>query len=105
MLTRYQAYEVAVRNGWMQLDEVRNQEGKNPLGLEFVRLGLDTVIYDPKSKQMYTPNTKEWTSINEAMKGGEKDEGRNPIQSEDGQEGTDGDRLRERGGPGQQDTA
>ena len=105
MLTRYQAYEVAVRNGWMQLDEVRNQEGKNPLGLEFVRLGLDTVIYDPKSKQMYTPNTKEWTSINEAMKGGEKDESRDSIQSENGQEGTGGDGLRERGGPGQQDTA
>ena len=64
-----------------------------------------SLIYDPKSKQMYTPNTKEWTSINEAMKGGEKDEDRNPIQSEDGQEGIDGNGLRERGGPGQQDTA
>lgn len=70
ILDRYQAYEVAVKNGWMQLDEVRYQEGRNPLGLDFVRLGLDTVIYDPKSKNIYTPNTKEWASLEETEKGG-----------------------------------
>lgn len=62
MLSRYQAYEIAVRNGWMQLDEVRYDEGRNPLGLKFIRLGLDMVIYDPKSEMIYTPNTKEWAS-------------------------------------------
>lgn len=68
MLSRYQAYEIAVRNGWMQLDEVRYDEGRNPLGLKFIRLGLDTVIYDPESKMIYTPNTKEWASVKQ--KGG-----------------------------------
>lgn len=68
MLSRYQAYEVAVRNGWMQLDEVRYDEGRNPLGLNFIRLGLDTVIYDPASKMIYTPNTKEWAAVKQ--KGG-----------------------------------
>lgn len=78
MLARYQAYEVAVRNGWMQLDEVRYEEGRNPLGLNFIRLGLDTVIYDPESKMIYTPNTKAWASITEKG-GGEPIAGRNPI--------------------------
>lgn len=68
MLSRYQAYEVAVKNGWMQLDEVRYEEGRNPLGLKFIRLGLDTVIYDPNTGLIYTPNTKEWTDT--GMKGG-----------------------------------
>lgn len=68
MLSRYQAYEIAVRNGWMQLDEVRYDEGRNPLGLKFIRLGLDTVIYDPESKMIYTPNTKEWAKVEQ--KGG-----------------------------------
>lgn len=77
MLARYQAYEVAVRNGWMQLDEVRYEEGRNPLGLNFIRLGLDTVIYDPESKMIYTPNTKAWASITEKG-GGEPIAGRNP---------------------------
>ena len=76
MLARYQAYEVAVRNGWMQLDEVRYEEGRNPLGLNFIRLGLDTVIYDPESKMIYTPNTKAWASITEKG-GGEPIAGRN----------------------------
>lgn len=77
MLSRYQAYEVAVRNGWMQLDEVRYDEGRNPLGLNFIRLGLDTVIYDPESKMIYTPNTKEWASV-EQKGGGEPIAGRDP---------------------------
>lgn len=76
MLARYQEYEVAVRNGWMQLDEVRYEEGRNPLGLNFIRLGLDTVIYDPESKMIYTPNTKAWASITEKG-GGEPIAGRN----------------------------
>lgn len=63
ILARYQAYETAVRNGWMQPDEIRYEEGMNPLGLDFVRLGLDTVIYDPETKTIYTPNTKEWTDL------------------------------------------
>ncbi len=65
ILTRYQAYEVAVRNGWMQLDEVRYEEGRNPLDLKFIRLGLDTVIYDPVKKEIYTPNTKKWVKFDE----------------------------------------
>lgn len=76
MLSRYQAYEVAVRNGWMQLDEVRYDEGRNPLGLKFIRLGLDTVIYDPESKMIYTPNTKEWAKV-EQKGGGKPNEGGN----------------------------
>lgn len=98
ILTRYQAYEIAVRNGWMQLDEVRYGEGRNALGLDFVRLGLDTVIYDPKSKEIYTPNTKEWASI---RRGGETDASGN----QSGPNPDDGDGLRERDREGQQDPA
>lgn len=76
MLSRYQAYEVAVRNGWMQLDEVRYEEGRNPLGLKFIRLGLDTVIYDPETQMIYTPNTKEWAKV-EQKGGGVLNAGRN----------------------------
>lgn len=57
-LSHYQAYEIAVKNGWMQLDEVRYEEGRNPLGLKFIRLGLDTVIYDPESKRSTRPTPR-----------------------------------------------
>lgn len=52
-------------------------EGRNPLGLKFIRLGLDTVIYDPESRMIYTPNTKEWASIDQKG-GGEPIAGRDP---------------------------
>ena len=68
LLARYQAYEVAVKNGWMQPDEIRYEEGRNPLGLKFIRLGLDTVLYDPESGMIYTPNTNEQIKL--AGKGG-----------------------------------
>lgn len=63
MLDRYQAYETALRAGWVQGDEIRSEEGRNPLGLNFIPLGLDRVFYNPKTRMIYTPNTKEWTEI------------------------------------------
>lgn len=68
MLDRYQAYQSAVHTGWLTPEEVRQSEGLNPLGMDFVLLGLDNVIYSPKNKMIYTPNTKEWTEMGE--KGG-----------------------------------
>lgn len=33
------------------------QEDLAPLGLSWIRLGLQDVLYDPKTKRIYTPNT------------------------------------------------
>lgn len=55
-LARYQAYEIALRNNFLQLDEVRYAEDKEPLGFEYMRLGLNDVLYDSKTKTVYTPN-------------------------------------------------
>lgn len=56
MEKRFRAYETAGRNGFMQIDEIRLKENLPPLGLDFVRLGLQDVLYDPKSRQFYMPN-------------------------------------------------
>ena len=40
----------------MQIDEIRLRENLPPLGLDFVRLGLQDVLYDPETKQFYMPN-------------------------------------------------
>ena len=55
-LSRYQAYEIALRNNFLQLDEVRYLEDKAPLGFDFMKLGLNDVLYDVKSNMVYTPN-------------------------------------------------
>ena len=77
---RFRAYEIATRNGIMQVDEVRYMEDLEPLGLEFIKLGLQDVLYNPKTKEIYTPNTNKSTNIDNPsneLKGGERDEDRN----------------------------
>lgn len=65
---RYEAYEIAYKNNWLQVDEIRQNEDMKPLGFNFVRLGLDSVLYDPKTGEVYTPNTGEKTNINKQRK-------------------------------------
>ncbi|CEG26003.1 phage portal protein [Bacillus sp. B-jedd] len=83
MLKRYQAYEIAIKNGFMQWDEVRYIEDLEPYGVDFIKLGLQDVLYNPKTKEIYTPNTNKSTKIDEpapALGGGDDDENRNPRE-------------------------
>jgi HK97 family phage portal protein len=91
---RFKAYELAVKNGIFQTDEVRTKEGLEPLGLDFIKLGLQDVLYNPKTQEIYTPNTNKLmkmgeqpqpvagespsTGENPPPEGGEADEDRNP---------------------------
>lgn len=75
---RYKAYEIGLRNNFLQVDEVRDKEDLEPLGINWIRLGLDSVLYDPKTNTVYTPNTNETKKMSEQiMKGGEGNENRN----------------------------
>ena len=57
VLKRYQAYEIASRNGFMQIDEIRFKENLPPLGIDFVKLGLQDVLYYPNKEGMtFVPN-------------------------------------------------
>lgn len=62
---RFRAYETASKNGFMQIDEIRLKENLPPLGLDFVRLGLQDVLYDPETKTFYTPNMNTTGKINQ----------------------------------------
>ena len=59
MKERFEAYQVALDANFMGVDEVRYEEDMAPLGLTWIKLGLDTVLYDPKTKLIYTPNTNQ----------------------------------------------
>lgn len=61
---RYKAYEIALKNSFMQIEEVRFKEDLKPLGLEFLKLGLQDVFYNPETKDVYTPNTNKTTKLN-----------------------------------------
>lgn len=57
MKERYDAYEVAVRNNILQVDEIRREEDYEPLGFNFIKLGLQDVLLNPETMEVYTPNT------------------------------------------------
>ena len=57
MQSRFAAYKTALDANFMQIDEVRYAEDMEPLGLEWIRLGLQDVLYDPKTHELFTPNT------------------------------------------------
>lgn len=57
MVSRFNAYSVALQNNIMSIDEVRYREDLPPLGFNFMRLGLADVLYDPKTGRIITPNT------------------------------------------------
>jgi HK97 family phage portal protein len=65
--TRYEAYKMGIDANFLQPDEIRYMEDLEPLGLDFIKLGLDSVLYYPKTKTVYTPNTDKTNNL----KGGE----------------------------------
>lgn len=64
---RYEAYQTALKNSFLRIDEVREKEGLQPIGFNFVQLGLDSVLYDPEKGTVYTPNTNALTQMDSGM--------------------------------------
>ncbi|MDE5772815.1 MAG: phage portal protein [Ruminococcus sp.] len=54
---RYEAYQIAVKNHILQVDEIRREEDYEPLGFNFVTMGLGDVLLNPKTMEVFTPNT------------------------------------------------
>nr|DAY18870.1 MAG TPA: portal protein [Caudoviricetes sp.] len=76
---RFRAYETASRNGFLQLDEIRLKENMPPLGLDFIRLGLQDVLYTPKTGEFYVPNMNQTGGLNQPKKGDDMDESGNKV--------------------------
>ncbi len=73
IVKRYTAYKTGLEANFLQLDEVRYAEDLPPLGVNFIKLGLNDVLYDPANKTIYTPNTNAFTSFGEG--GGNRNAG------------------------------
>lgn len=69
---RYEAYKIAVSEGWLTRNEVRYKEDMNKLeGLDVINLGLGSVLLDPETGEIYTPNTNTSKKLNNKVEGGE----------------------------------
>lgn len=61
---RYEAYKIGLEKNFLQIDEVREKEDLEPIGFEWITLGLDQVLLNPKTGQIYTPNTNALQDMN-----------------------------------------
>lgn len=66
ILKRYQAYKTGLECNVLQIDEARYKEDLPPLGLNWIKLGLQDVLYDPKTKTIYTPNMNQSMQMSES---------------------------------------
>ena len=67
--TRYEAYATALNNNILQLDEVRYMENLKPLGINYIKLGLQDVLYNPADGTIYTPNTNKTVKLDKTLGG------------------------------------
>ena len=65
---RFDAYSVAIDKGFMKIDEVRYIEDMPAFGIDWINLGLNSVLYDTKTKSIYTPNTNAQTNMADIKK-------------------------------------
>lgn len=63
---RYEAYKIGLDKNFLQIDEVRAKEDMEPLGIDWLQLNLNTVFYNPQTKEIYTPNTNASMNLNDA---------------------------------------
>ncbi len=61
--TIFEVYKTVLESNLMQIDEVRCLENLEPSGLNFIKLGLQDVLFNPVTKEVYTLNTNQITNI------------------------------------------
>lgn len=71
---RMEGYKIALDANIMQLDEVREKEDLPALDFNYIKLDLNTVLFDLDNKTIYTPNTNKIQQMGIAMKEGEQNE-------------------------------
>ena len=64
---RYETYQLAKQCGIMTINEMRQAENMNVIeGMDYINLGLDSVLYDTKTGEIYTPNTGDTKTATDA---------------------------------------
>lgn len=71
---RYEAHKIAITAGFKTRNEVRYEEGYDALeGLDMIDLSLGSVLLNPETGEIYTPNTNQTVKMNEMSERGGED--------------------------------
>lgn len=93
---RYEAYKIAIESGFKTINEVRYLEGDDALeGLDLVKLSLGSVLFDPKTKLIYTPNTNKTVKMGEINEDNEPMLGNSKKNEQNGEELEGGEQIEE----------
>lgn len=73
---RYEAYHLAIGDGWLTRNEVRYKENLDALdGLDMINLGLGDVLLNPETKEIFIPNTNTTYKIGEESNTSKEEKG------------------------------
>ena len=94
---RYEAYQIAISAGFKTRNEIRYLEGDDAVeGLDMINIGLGDVLFDPKTKQIYTPNTNQMVKMGEVNKNDkQKDKNNKENKQQNGEEAEGGEQIEE----------
>jgi len=87
--SRYEAYQIGYKTGFLQIDEIRKKENLPDMGIPFLKLGLQDVLYDPETGMIFMPNMNKWANVKNIKDEGtdlnvEDSEGGNPPTGDAG---------------------
>lgn len=67
---RYETYQLAKECGLMTINEMRQAENMNTIqGMDYINLGLDSVLYNTVTGDIYTPNTDSTKPATDVVEG------------------------------------
>lgn len=80
---RWEAWKIAKDGGFVMVDEVRKKENMPPLGLDFISMGLQDVLFDTETRKIIIPNMGKAIDIDNLP--AEVEEEKQPTQLEGGE--------------------
>lgn len=79
MKERFEAYQIAIKNGFKTRNEIRYMENDDAIeGLDMVSLGLGDVLLNAKTGEIYVPNTNKIAKMGESGTTTEENDVPNP---------------------------
>ena len=66
--TRYEAYAIGYKNRFLQISEIREMENLPDIDIPFFMMGLNDVLYDPESGDIFIPNMNQFANVKDPSK-------------------------------------
>lgn len=66
--TRYEAYAIGYKNRFLQIKEIRQMENLPDIDIPYFMLGMNDVLYDPASGDIFMPNLNQFANVKDPAK-------------------------------------